>query len=225
MTWTNNPYCLLADVKTMLDPQMGTQDDAFLQSLIVMAQANIDSEIGYLFQTDGTLTTPATRHYDGSNDTFLWIDSLITLTQVIETVFFTYLNNNTLWVTGPTTTTDITADIILKPNDYASRGLPAHKMVRNSGLPFQAGTQNFVVSGIFGWPTSSDQIYPGVPNDISRATARLAVHYFKMRDTAYADIVQSQGGIREKYDKGWPKDVMETINNYQRTRFYTHSYW
>jgi hypothetical protein len=225
MTWTTNPYCTRSDVKLMLDPNMGAQDDGFIDNLIIMAQANIDSEIGYAFQTDGTVNTPSTRSYDGGNATFLWIDGLITLTQVIEKVYFTYLNNNTLWVTGPTSTTDITADIILKPNDYASRGLPAHKLVRNSGLSFQSGTQNIVVSGVWGWPVTNDQIYPGIPNDIGRATARLAVHYFKMRDTAYADIVQSQGGIREKYDKGWPKDVMETIANYQRTRFYTHSYW
>lgn len=428
MAWTNNPYCLLSDVKTMLDPNMGTQDDVWLQSLIGMAQANIDSEIGYAFQTDGSVitlrsaqtgnngagsttlvlstptgtiagdvliafvnvavagnnvtppagwtliqrqdgatfstlsyyhvagsepasytwtfgssgqavgwlagyigvnnttpvdvslaqynssastnaanngvttlrpndrllyavalpsitpivppagfsdiatafssssqavevsqrltatpgvtgaytattllatpsvthlialapaptTVPAMRMYDGSEDTFLWIDNLLTLAQVQQIVFFSYLNNNTVWQNGTNTTQDITADIILKPNDYVSRGIPAHKLMRNSGLTFPAGTQNIVVSGVFGWPTTSDQIYQGVPNDISRATARLAVHYFKMRDTAYADIVQSQGGIREKYDKGWPKDVMETINNYQRTRFYTHSYW
>lgn len=225
MAWTNNPYCTLADVKLLLDPNMGTQDDTFLSGLITMAQANIDSEIGYAFQTDGTVQSPSTRHYDGSEDTFLWIDNLLTLVQVQVFVYFTYLNNNIVWVSGPTTTTDITADVILKPNDYVSRGLPAHKMVRNSGLTFPAGTQNIVVSGVWGWPTTSDQIYPGVPNDISRATARLTAHYFKMRDTAYADIVQSQGGIREKYDKGWPKDVMETITNYQRTRFYTHSYW
>lgn len=225
MTWTNNPYCTLSDVKLALDPVMGSQDDGFISSLIPQAQADIDSEIGYAFQTDGTVGSPVTRTYDGSGDTFLWIDNLLTLVQMQELVKFTFLNNNTLWVTGPTSSQDITADIILKPNDYVSRGLPAHKMVRNSGLRFQRGTQNFVVSGVFGWPTSSDQVYPGVPNDISRATIRLVIHYVKMRDTAYADIVQSQGGIREKYDKGWPKDVMETITNYQRTRFYTHSYW
>lgn len=225
MAWTNNPYCLLADVKMLLDPNMGTQDDVFLQGLIPMAQANIDSEIGYAFQTDGTIGSPVTRSYDGSEETFLWIDNLLSLTQVTEVVYFTFLNNMTLWQAGPTTTTDITADIIIKPNDYVSRGIPAHKLMRKSGLTFAAGLQNIVVTGVFGWPTSSDQVYPGVPNDISRATARLAVHYAKMRDTAYSDQVQSQGGIREKYSKGWPEDVKITIDNYQRTRFYTHSYW
>lgn len=225
MTWTNNPYCTLADVKIALDPNMGNQDDTFLQSLIVQAQSNIDSEIGYAFQTDGTVDAPATRTYDGSEQPFLWIDNLLTLVQVQVFTYFTYLNNNTVWQNGVTSTQDITADVVLKPNDYTSRGIPAHKMMRKSGLNFPDGLQNIVVSGVFGWPTTSDQVYPGVPNDISRATARLVVHYFKMRDTAYADIVQSQGGIREKYNKGWPEDVKETINNYQRSRFYTHSYW
>lgn len=224
MTWTTQAYCTLADVKLALDPNMGSQDDTWISTLIPQAQSDLDSEIGYSFQQDGTVGTPATRTYDGSGDVFLWTDGVVSLVSVVEQFKTTYLSSGTVWQAGPTGTQDITADIILKPNDYISRQIPAHKMVRNSGMKFTQGFQNYVVSGIFGVPYLPGQVYTGVPNDITRACVRLTIHYFKMRDTAYADMVQAQGGIRERYLKSWPDDVMATCANYQRTRFFTHSY-
>jgi hypothetical protein len=79
MTWTATPYCTLSDVKMSLDPDLDTRDDAFLNSLILQAQADIDREIGYMFQQDGTTSAPATRYYDGSGRESLPIDDLVSL--------------------------------------------------------------------------------------------------------------------------------------------------
>lgn len=232
MTWTTQAYCTLADVKLALDPNLGSTDDTFIAELIVQAQADLDSEIGYSFQQDGTSNTPATRIYDGAGLDSLWIDDLISLYggggctptpcgAVFETTRVTYLSTNGVWVPGTTTTYDITADIILQPNNYASYNIPARKMVRNSGLDFAAGKQNYKVMGIFGEPIITGQTYPGVPNDLSRACIRLVVHYYKMRDTNYADMMQEQGGIRERYTKDWPDDVKRIVAKYSHTRFLT----
>jgi hypothetical protein len=225
VAWTTQPYCMLSDVKALLDPNMGAQDDTFLSGLIIQAQSDLDSEIGYSFQQDGTVASPATRYYDGTGGYELWTDDIISLAStggVIETITVTYLNPNfNAWVPGSTYTTDITADIILKPNNYASLGIPANKMVRNSGYHFAVGIQNYKVSGIFGRPILPNQTYPGVPNDLSRACMRLVVHYYKMRDAAYADMVQEQGSIRIHYTKDWPADVKRVVAKYQHTRFLT----
>ena len=234
MAWTTQAYCTLADVKLMLDPTLGTQDDTFINGLIAEAQADLDREIGYSFQQDGTSTTPASRLYDGDGTEELWIDDLVSLYTgaggsctpqpcggVIETYTVTYLQGGVQWVLGATTTRDITADIVLRPNNYLAQGIPAHKLIRNSGWHFAEGVQNYQVFGVFGVPYLTGQTYPGVPNDVSRACMRLATHYYKMRDTNYADMIQEQGNVRIHYTKGWPDDVKRIVAKYQHTRFYT----
>lgn len=225
MSFTTQPYCTLADVKAALDPALTAVDDAWINQLITEAQADLDGEIGYSFQQDGTSGSPATRLYDGSGKFSLWIDDLIapfsaTAGTVFETTQNTFQTAGGVWVVGQITTTDITADIIFKPNNYSAYGMPAHKMVRNSKLPFYEGYQNYKVLGIFGEPILPGQTYPGVPNDLMRACIRLVVHYYKMRDTNYADEMQERGGIREKYKKDWPDDVMRTVKRYAHTKFY-----
>lgn len=208
-------YCTRADVKLALDPNMGAADDGFVDILVLQAQADLDSEIGFSFQQDVSATT---RYYDGTGALDLLIDNLVSLSSATErSVLVT--QQGTTWITGSTTEVDITADILLKPNNYTALGVPAYKMVRRSRLPFTEGVQNIKVTGIFGWPIIAGQVYPGVPNDIMRACIRLAIHYFKMRDTAYSDVVQAQGGIRERYFKDWPDDVKRTVANYRRTLF------
>lgn len=243
MTFTAQPYCILNDVKMALDPTITSIDDSWLNQLISEAQADLDSEIGYSFQQDGTSISPATRLYDGMDDSTssntapftLWIDDLLSLYgggacsptpcgAVLETTYNTFLSTNGVWVSTSPITTDITADIILKPNNYASLGIPAHRMVRNSGLPFQVGTQNYSVMGVFGRPILPGQLYPGVPNDITRACIRLTIHYYKMRDVNYANEMQERGGIRQKYVIDWPDDVMRIVRKYTHRRFVTRSY-
>ena len=221
MTWTTQAYCTLADVKLALDPDMSTNDDTFISGLIEDAQADIDAELGYSFQQDGTTGSPATRLYDGTGDYGLVIDDLVSLTQVIETYKNTYETSGGIWAVASITNTDITSDIIVKPNNYTNLGIPANKLVRNSGNPFYAGYQNYQVIGVFGSPYNANQTYPGVPNDISRACIRLTIHYYKMRDTNYADTMSERGGVRQSYVKAWPADVMRIIRKYQRHLFLT----
>ncbi len=234
MTWTTQAYCTLADVKLALDPQLGNTDDTFLTGLITTAQSDLDSEIGYMFQQDGTSGSPATRLYDGDGTYSLWTEDIVSVATVIETATVTYLAGNGVWVAGTTTTVDITADIILKPNNYAALNQPANKMVRNSGSPFLQGVQNYKVTGVFGQPYIAGQTYPGVPNDLSRACVSLVIHYYKMRDTNYADILSGTGpgmgagpggaDVRMRYVKGWPVDVRHVVNKYSHTRFLTRTY-
>jgi hypothetical protein len=226
MTWTTTPYCTRSDVKLALDPNISAVDDPFIDSLIAQAQAYMDQEIGYPFQQDGTAGTPATRLYSGDGNSWLQTEDLVALSStvsgaVFETIPNTYLSSGGVWIAVTSTIIDITADIVPQPNNYVALGVPSRKLIRQSGLGFIAGVINYKVLGIFGQPILSGQIYQGVPNDIMRATTRLAVHYYKMRDTNYADLIQEQGNIKVRYTKGIPQDVWDIIDNYRHRRFIT----
>lgn len=207
MALSTNPYCDVEDVKTALDPQMGTTDDPFIQQLIVQAQSVIDAAIGYSFQQDGTPTAPVTRLYDGSNPRSLVVDPMQLLTQVVEVQRVTQIGSNGVWQLGSILTVDITADCVLTPNNNPTPFI----LKRISGVEFLTGLQNYQVTGVFGQPVP--------PAGIQRATIRLAVHWFKMRDTNYADTMSEQGGVREKYQKSIPDDVKEIISFYKHSLF------
>lgn len=215
MAWTTQAYCTLVDVKQALDPNMTAVDDTFLSTLILQAQSDIDREVGYAFQQDGTTQSPATRLYDGEGKPVLFTDDIISLSQVQEIYTPTSLSSNGIWQSGVTVTTDITSDVVIKPNNT----IPAYMLQRRSAIPFQEGLQNYQVSGVFGQPILAGQTYTGVPNDIMRATTRLVTHYYKMRDTNYSDFLQEQGGVRQKYIKTMPADVLEIVQRYKRTLF------
>src|SRR5258708_31150642 len=70
---------------------MDTTSDAFLTGLITTAQSDLDSEIGYMFQQDGTGGSPATRLYDGDGTYSLWTEDIVSVATVIETATVTYL--------------------------------------------------------------------------------------------------------------------------------------
>lgn len=223
MAYTSNAYCTLDDVHNALDPNMDTTNDDWLSDLIIQAQTDIDNVLGYPFQTDGTIASPTTRVFDGEDLDTLWIDMCLYIAPsagVLEIQRDTVLGSGGIWQIGNTTTIDITADVVLKPNNTQ----PAYMLKRISGLPFDSGLQNYKVTGVWGWPPMPGQPaiygqkYAGVPADISRITARLVTHYFKMRDTNYADMMQD-GNIRERYDKTMPLDVVEVLERYKRRKF------
>lgn len=222
-----NPYCTLEDVLQALDPNMSPNgpDTGFLEDLIVQAQVDIDRLVGYPFQTDGTIASPTTRLFDGEDMDSIWIDSCLYIAPtggVIEIQKNTVIDNNGVWQPGTVLTTDITADCVLKPNNT----VPGYMLKRISGLPFEEGMQNYSVAGVWGWPPMPGsppiygQKYAGVPADITRAATRLVTHYYKMRDTNYADMMQ-EGQIREKYEKNIPADVIEITSRYRRSVFVT----
>ena len=242
MAWSTQAYCTLADVHAVLDPNLGTVDDTWLSVLIQQAQADIDREVGYMFQQDGTATTPATRIYDGGlwngeffePQTTLFIDDLVALYggggctptpcgavfQIFQTAA---MSPGGFWILNPSTQVDITADIILKPANAIANLQPYRRLTRLSDFDFGADDNNIKVLGIFGQPQFPGQIYPGVPNDIMRATSRLAAHYYKMRDTNYADQLHGGGILRETYTKVMPPDVVEVIHRYKRRLFVSRS--
>lgn len=203
--FTSLPYATLTQVKTALDAQT-TNDDTWLQELLTEAQDAIDKEVGYSFQTDGSPSSPALRLYDGRNLQTLLIDPCVSFSQVQETTYNLFLGALGSFQ-GNAQMLDITADCILAPNNTT----PGYQLKRLSGMAFQQGTQNYKVSGIFGYPT--------IPPDISRACVRLTVHYVKMRDTNYADMVAETGGVRQHYSKPMPADVVEILQRYKKRTF------
>jgi hypothetical protein len=212
MPFTSNPYCALSDVKLLLGiPSSVTDDDTFISTeLIPAAQAVLDRNIGYPFQTDGTTLAPATRLYSGNDALTMMIDNCISISQVQETTYNVLLNNG-IWINQNPSTQDITADVILGPDNSPQIDGYGYTLRRMSGLTFYRGVQNYQVKGVFG--------VPAIPVDITRACARLAVLYFKMRDVNYSDMMTEQGSVRMHFSKTIPDDVQEIINKYRRRLF------
>lgn len=212
MAFTTNPYCALNDVKTALNVSLtDTTKDAFIEQLITQAQSYIDTEIGYPFQTDGTSQSPASRFYNGTNMDQLYIDDCVSVSQVLETNYSLYLGTNGVWVQNNIGTTDITADIVLGPENILSYGKSGYLLARLSGLPFIRGKRNYQVFGVFGQSS--------IPLQIARACIRLTIHWYKMRDTNYADVISAQGGVHQRFAKHCPDDVCEILEDFKRRLF------
>ena len=202
MPFTTNPYATLAQVKSALDITSTQYDSWISNDLLPEVQAELDDEIGYPFQTDGTVNSPAVRIYSGNEGPSLWIDDCIQLIQVQQTIYNVILGS----IASVTSqTTDITADCVLGPANIT----PGYLLRRLTALPFTAGYNNYTVHGIFGQPS--------IPPDITRATIRLTAHYFLMRKSNYADEMSQQGNVRLHYKKDIPTDVMRIIKRHKRT--------
>jgi hypothetical protein len=214
MAWSTNPYATLSQLQLACDlsDNQITADGSWIQELLVEAQEDIDSYLGFRFQTDGTTQSPATRVYDGNDMHELFIDRCVSISQVLETQWTITMGTNGQLRQTQTNQVDITADVVLGPNNYSSRLIPSGYMLRRkSGYPFVNGSQNYQVSGVFGIAV--------IPPNITRATCRLVAHYYKMRDTNYSDIIAEQGGVRQKYTKQMPIDVVEILDKFKRRRF------
>jgi hypothetical protein len=189
-------YCTLEDVKNDLD-LVGTQDDSLLEEYILDSKAYIDSQLGYSFGQTGTPTNPVIHTYTGTSNNKLFVDSLLQLVQC-QIVY----PANFQGVAPPPI--DITWDV-----HPAFDGSANHAIIlyRNYGV-FEYGLKNIQVSGVWGrcWDTDP------VPQDIARAARRLAVHFWKIRDTGYADVQGTRQTGRVTYHKDIPKDVQMVLN-------------
>jgi hypothetical protein len=186
-------YCTLSDVKLALDLRgNNTSNDTWIQSLIPQARSEVDQYVGYNFQS-----TSGTRLFSGDGDGLLLTGPIVSFSQVRLSVTGTY------FTTAPA---DITTDCYLWP-DTAS---PSYGIGRDTD-DFEEGRRNVEVTGVFGFQT--------VPLSISRATTRLVAHWFKMRDTNYADTMSEQGSIRQKYQKDMPPDVVQILDLWRHRRF------
>jgi hypothetical protein len=211
VAFTTNPYCDLVDVKTAMSVT-STADDAWITELINEAQADIDRYVGYPFQTDGTVSSPATRLYDGNDDDQLWIDDCLSFTSVIETVWNPYIGANGAFTLGNPQTIDITADCIAQPNNAS----PQYILRRLSGLPFQYGRQNYKVLGVFGQPS--------IPLPITRACKLLVIHYFKRRDASYGMKTSTkQYGQKTQGPVDMPEEVCCILDKYRPRWFLSRS--
>jgi len=203
MPWTTNPYATLTQVKTALDLQ-GTDQDTFLTELLGEAQDLLDEKIGYPHQTNGTTLAPVTNVYSGKNSCQLWIDDCIQITQVLEVTYNVVLGT----IASVTSqSVDITADVILGPDNTS----PGYILSRHSEMPFLLGRQNYHVSGVWG--------EPAIPARLTRACERLVTHWYGQKQTSYADTIAENQGVRLRYNKEIPKDVMEIIRTFTRTLF------
>lgn len=187
----------------------GTNDDTWIASMIPQAQALIDNELGYSFQSDGTADNPATRIFSGKGTPDLFVGWISQLVQVQQKSYTLTVDYSGYWNVGATAMEDITQDCYIGPDNRN----PGFVVSRLSGMYFHNDRQNYIVRGVFG--------YSAVPFDITRACTRLVVHWYKMRDTNYADTVAEQGSVRQKYTKQMPVDVVEILDNYRLTVFYS----
>ncbi len=208
MAYTTNPYCQLSDVKLVLGSQ-STTNDAWITSLIPEAQAWIDQEVGYPFQTDGTPTSPTTRVFSGNDNTYLMVGWIQQVTQVVQTTYAESVGFDGYFNTVLTSQQDITGDVVVGPENRS----PGWRLERMSMAPFYAGRRNYQVSGVWG--------YGSIPPDITRACARLTAFYVKMRDTNYADTLIEQGAARQKYLKTIPEDINDLLKHYKQRFFYS----
>ena len=205
MAWTRRPYCSSDDVKALLNKRSAVDDD-LIASFVLDAQAWIDERLGFAYQTDGTVAAPASRLYDGNNHEQLLVDRCVTLSSVLVRTYSIgagYVRSFT--------TEDVTGDVLLGPTNARDPGFILTRLI---GL-FPLGRQNIEVQGIFGYPT--------VPDDISRACARLAAHYLLARDAAYED--KTAGGTSTSYGtktfkaSSVPEDIECAVDRHRRRTF------
>lgn len=211
MSFSTNPYCAASDVTTALGLNSASSDyaadQAFIAQLIPQAQQAIDEYLGYSFQIDGTPAAPSTRVYSGNDNDQLFIDYCQQLVSVTEQIPVLTTGWDGNLIVSPPLTRDITADVVLGPDNVS----PGYLLTRPSGNDFTFGRANYTVKGVWG--------FTAVPATIQRACIRLAVHYFKMRDTGYADSISEQGGVRTVYMKQMPVDVIELLEHKRRRLF------
>src|SRR5437899_1795307 len=104
MAFTTQPYCSPSNVYDALDLSVNSQanDWNWIANLITEAQSDIDRELGFSFQTDGTLNSPSTRLYDGEGThvLFFYVDRVQLITQVIEQTNNMILNSQGIFVNG-----------------------------------------------------------------------------------------------------------------------------
>lgn len=204
MAWTTTPYCVLADVKTQLGiVDAAGNDTAFINSLIVQAQAFLDEKIGYTFQQD----VGGTRYYQGSDKGSMMINACQSFSSVTESIPVTSIVGSS-YIVGTPLVTDITADCLLYPFNSS----PGFKLIRQSFNPFcRYPGKTYTVVGTWG--------YPSIPSEINRAAIRLAIHYYWMRQTAYADQLMENGSIKMRYTKKIPDDVQQLIDKKRKWAF------
>lgn len=197
MAWSTNAYCTRDDVKTALDLS-STADDSWIDDLISEAQSLIDEELGYRHQT-----ITETRYFDGNGLDYLIVGDIQSVTNVTE-------DGN-----------DITSRCYLGP--YNASDSQPYKLVKTGtdvggnrfGVEFNEGRRNISVTGTFGRST--------IPGWVHRIAKRLVVHWFKMKDSNYADAMTSQGGNKLIYRKQIPADVREILDLKARRSFRARS--
>lgn len=198
-------YCTVDQLKASLSITT-TTDDAFLTDLVAQAQAEMDSYLGYSFQTEGSVATPAVRKFNGLDSSQLLIGDTVSVVQVLESLSVLGADVTGAYVVN-TTTTDITADCVLGPPNAE---VPFF-LERLSGFRFARGTRNYEVHGIFGRAS--------LPADITRACVRLAGHYYRMRDAAYQDTTANAQFGQMRYRTQMPWDVVNILDRYKRRVF------
>jgi hypothetical protein len=208
MAYTTTPYATPEQVYVALglSPAAQASDAAWILSdLLPQAQAAIDTYVGFPFQTDGSSGTPTTRVFSGNDADTLLIDPLATLKQVVEinqTTSINYGSGQIALIASPVL--DISADCLLGPDNTT----PGYTLRRASQLPFYFGSQNYSVSGVWG--------YASVPPEIVRACVRLVIHWYKQRDANYSPQTGNhQYGMQREVMSYMPPDVCRVLDKFR----------
>lgn len=197
----STPYCTLAQVKSALgiDANTTTDDSWISGDLIPQAQADIDSYTGLTWNP-----TSATYTYDGNDTDTILIDRATGFTQVLLTPAPPPFSG--ALATPPQ---DITTDCVLGPR-LAQQGY-GFLLTRKSGLDFNQGTANVSVTATYGMP--------GIPPNLTRAATRLVIHYYKMRDANYTEVVATGQFGAMRFNSVMPDDVTDLLERIKPRRF------
>lgn len=188
-------YVTLADLKEELGVT-GTSDDGQLRNKINDAQRYIDG------QTNRTFEAVTKTRYYGSGILDYFDSSIIHIDDDLLSI--------TTLLNGDANATEIVAASYWLLDRNA--GPPYHgiKLTDTSGVSWEWAVDGWIsIAGTWGYATNT-------PDDIRRATIRLAAYYYRNKDSQVFDVtaMPEQGVIT--IPKGVPADVTRIIRRYKR---------
>lgn len=169
-----NAYIELEELKSTAELTGTGFADADLQVAILAASRGIDDALGRRFWQDTDANQ--VRYYTPKVTDTLWVDDLVTLTEVATDA------------TGGTTFADVwtvNADFVLEPLNAAAEGKPyTHLTIHpTSSLYLPCGYPRSVrVTGKFGWPA--------VPSEVKTLTRLVAMRLLKRTREAPLGFVE-----------------------------------
>ena len=197
-------YTTLASVKTSLYIEgtalNGTQDDAFLSTLITRASQYVDTHTNRVF-----VGTVQTRYFDPTIDS----DG--------RTLILDFDLLSPITITNGDGSTVASSDYILLPPNYTPHYAIKLKSSSSATWSFTDTQENSIsVNGTWGYSAT-------VPSDVEQATIRLVVYWYKLRNTPFYEV-SSPDAAFQTITSNIPSDVVAILNRYTRTTISTGGY-
>lgn len=203
-------YAATTDIKADMpdSPIFGTTDttyDDVIGNMITAASRLIDKEVGgwpnYFYPTTDT----ATRYFDGSGETDLCVDPILTLTTV------------SVSESGGRAATDFTdwtvdTDFYVWPYNYSEVTQPIQRLIVDNDSGSKGGwyrtRKGVKITGIFGYSATP-------PDDIEQACKIQAVRWFQRAKQGYQDAGASATIGQMVYVKELDPDVKTLLQPYK----------